>query len=207
MVNKLKAIKMDARERKVINENFEQVVPYEGATGPVDLSGNHLYVDLWEDLRFPVGQTKVGALGKPDYDYTENGLLFPQNDTGEVIYIVAQMPHSYKLGSPLGPHLHFIQTSALVPVFKMKYRWYDRGAEVSTFATVTSTGGTFPYTAGAIHQRLLFPEILPGATGLSSILDIQIWRDDNVVAGDVLVKEFDIHYQRDTLGSLTVAFK
>lgn len=40
-----------------------------------------------------------------------------------------------------------------------------------------------------------------GITGVSSILDIKLYRDDNVVTGDVLVKEFDIHYLVDADGS------
>jgi hypothetical protein len=34
------------------------------------------------------------------------------------------------------------------------------------------------------------------------MLDIKLYRDDNVVTGDVLLKEFDIHYQIDGLGSV-----
>jgi len=35
----------------------------------------------------------------------------------------------------------------------------------------------------------------------STIIDFKIYRDDNVVTGDVLLKEFDIHYQIDAHGS------
>jgi len=36
---------------------------------------------------------------------------------------------------------------------------------------------------------------------VSSILEVKLYRDDNVVSGDVLVKEFDVHYQKDGIGS------
>lgn len=36
---------------------------------------------------------------------------------------------------------------------------------------------------------------------VSSVMDIKIYRDDDIVTGDVLVKEFDIHYEINTPGS------
>ena len=36
---------------------------------------------------------------------------------------------------------------------------------------------------------------------VSSMMDIRLYRDDNIVSGDVLAKEFDIHYQIDGMGS------
>lgn len=203
-VKLLPAIKMDARERKVLNDNLKgELVPYEGATRDLDITGYHLLYDQWDDLRFPATQDKQGSNLKPDYDETNNGLLFPQNDTSEIIYIIAQIPHSYKYGTALRPHIHYIQTGATLPVFKLKYRWYELGSAVPSFTTITSTTVVFTYTSGSIHQLLQFPEISgTGIDMVSSIMDIQLWRDDNVVSGDVLVKEFDIHYRSDTLGSL-----
>ncbi len=204
----LPAIKMDPRERKVLNDNLKQTVPYTGAEEDVDITGQHLIVDLWEDLRFPAQALKLGATSKPDYDFTNNGLLFPQNDTSEIAYIIAQIPHAFMYGSSLKPHVHFIQTSSSLPTFKLAYRWYDLGQTVPAFTTITSTTAAFTYVSGSIHQLLMFPDITDATiNGISSILDLQLWRDDNVVTGDVLVKEFDIHYRLDTLGSLSVSSK
>jgi len=47
---------------------------------------------LWDDLRFPATATRQGALAKPDFDYTNIGLLFPQNDPTEIIYMIDQLP-------------------------------------------------------------------------------------------------------------------
>ena len=37
----------------------------------------------WDDFRFPATSSKLGANDKPDFDFTELGFLFPQNDTAE----------------------------------------------------------------------------------------------------------------------------
>ena len=157
----------------------------------------------WDDLRFPATRLRQGALQKPDFDNTELGLLFPQNDTSEVAFLIGQMPHTMVLGSNLRPHIHFIQSGALQPVFKMQYRWYKNGATPPSFTTLTiSPTFAFPYTSGSILQIAEFPEIDGSAIDMvSSIIDIKLYRDDNVVSGDVLLKEFDIHFQRDTFGS------
>ncbi len=221
--------------REQLNNNFDFIetskVPYTGATDPVNLGSQKLITEtiesvgdltvdcgtnktivlqesVWEDLRFPATLVKLGANTKPDFDYTNLGLLFPQNDTGEVASIIAQMPHSYKLGTNIYPHIHFIQTASNVPVFKISYRWYLNGTTPPSFTTITSTTVVHTYTSGSILQRLAFPAISgSGITAISSILDIKVYRDDNVVTGDVLVKEFDIHYTLETIGSRSMTAK
>jgi hypothetical protein len=158
----------------------------------------------WDDLRFPFTAVRLGATSKPDYDYVNNGLLFPQNDAAEIIYIIAQIPHHWLQGSNLSPHVHFIQAAALTPVFKMDYRWYENGGDpTGAFATLTASTFAFTYPgAGSILQIVSFPEIDGSAiNSVSSILDIRVYREDNVAIGDVLAKEFDIHYQIDSRGS------
>ena len=164
------------------------------------------YLDtFWEDLRFPATPAIVGAGGasyEPDFDTTNCGLLFPQNDATEVAYIIAQFPHTLLLGSNAKPHVHFIQTTATAPTFKIDVRWYDNGETVPSFTTLTMNDTAFTYTSGDLLQVGMFPDMDgSGITGVSSIADIKLYRDDNDVTGDVLVKEFDIHYQVDRPGS------
>ena len=160
----------------------------------------------WDDLKFPATTLRQGATTKPAFDATNLGLLFPQNDATEIVYIIAQIPHEWKLESNISPHIHFVQDfdhTVTTPVFKMDYRWYKNGADpTGAFTTITASTFIFTYTSGSILQIVSFPDI--SATGIdtvSSILDIKLYRDDNVVTGDILVKEFDIHYQIDSFGS------
>jgi len=162
----------------------------------------------WDDLKFPATTLRQGATTKPDFDATNLGLLFPQNDATEIVYIIAQIPHEWKLESAISPHIHFVQDfdhTVTTPVFKMDYRWYKNGADpTGSFTTITASTFVFTYTSGSILQIVSFPDI--SATGIdtvSSVLDIKLYRDDNVVTGDILVKEFDIHYQIDSFGSDT----
>jgi hypothetical protein len=157
----------------------------------------------WDDITVPFTQSKQGSNLKPDFDYTNLGLLFPNNNTAEVVDVIVQFPHNRKLGTNIKPHIHFVQSSANQPVFKMNYRWYDNGASATpNFTTLTASTFAFEYVSGSILQIVSFPEIDGSSiVGLSSMMDIKIYRDDAVVTGDVLVKEFDIHYQLDSNGS------
>lgn len=159
--------------------------------------------EYWDDLRFPATLIRQGATTKPDFDITNMGLLFPQNDATEIAYIIGQFPHARQNGSSIRPHIHFVQDEAELPVFKMDYRWYKNGSDpTGSFTTLTAETFAFTYTSGSILQIASFPEIVGTAIdAVSSVIDIKLYRDDNVVTGDVLVKEFDIHYQIDGNGS------
>lgn len=160
--------------------------------------GNPAVTVGWTDLRAPATTIRQGATGKPDFDTTDLGLLFPQNDPDEIAYIIMQLPHEWKEGSELRPHIHYIQDEAEVPVFKMEYRWTNNGAApAGSFTTLTQNGLKFIYVSGSLMQVATFPAIDGTGKTLSSILEVKLYRDDNVVSGAVLVKEFDVHYQID----------
>lgn len=158
----------------------------------------------WDDLRFPASRIRQGVTQKPDFDTDELGLLFPQNDATEIAYIIGQFPHAWKLGTEIRPHIHFIQEEAQAPTFKMEYRWYKNGAAVpGSFTELTASTFAFTYPgSGSIVQIAAFPAIDGTLIDtVSTIIDIKLFRDDNDISGDVLLKEFDIHYQIDSFGS------
>ena len=157
---------------------------------------------VWDDIRFPATRIRQGASAKPDFDTTDLGLLFPQNDPAEIAYIIAQMPHDYKLGTNLKPHIHYFQDEAQEPVFKIDYRIYKNGVAPGGFSTITASTFVFTYTSGTLAQIVVFPEIdMSAIDTVSAVIDVKLYRDDNVVTGDVLLKELDFHYKRDSLGS------
>lgn len=158
---------------------------------------------MYNDLKFPFTRDKQGQLSKPDFDFTNIGLLFPQNDATEIAYMVGQFSHARKNGSDIYPHVHFLQDGVTTPIFKIDYRWYKQGDDpTGGFTTLTASSFVFTYTSGSIMQVAVFPTI-DGSNidDISSMIEIKFYRDDNVVSGDVLTKEFDIHYEIDSLGS------
>lgn len=175
------------------------------AAGDLEFTGTPILkgsATCFNDMLFPFTQSKQGANLKPDFDYTNIGLLFPQNDATEIVYITAQLPHSYKLGSDIHPHVHWQQSAATAVTWKMDYKWFNNGAAVpANYTTISTNTGVFSYSSGNLSQISSFPVISGTGKGLSSILLIKLYRDDNVTTGDVLGFQFDIHFEIDTIGS------
>jgi hypothetical protein len=168
--------------------------------GTLTLNGDATY---WDDLSFPLTQGKQGNTTKPDYSYTELGYLFPQNDADEILYLSVQLPHRWKIGSTIYPHIHWHQSADQNVTWKIDYRWFNIGESVpGVWSTYTMDGLVIAYTSGNVHQisRNVLGIDGTGKT-LSSCLQIKLYRDDNVYTGDALATMFDIHIECDALGS------
>ena len=171
--------------------------------GTVTLSGE---ATAWDDFAVPLTPGRQGALSKPDYDYTELGLLFPQDDAAEIANMIFQMSHSKLMDSALHFHAHYIQSVTEQPTFKIDYRFYNNGEAVSggwtTISTADGDKGLFDWSSGDILQIATFPAIAaPSSETVSANLDVKLYRDDNDVTGDVLAKYIDFHFQVDSFGS------
>jgi len=164
----------------------------------------------WEDFSIALTRSKQGINDKPDYDYNELGLLFPQNDINEVINFVVQMMHKQDVTVSIYLHCHYRQTSENQPVMALLYRLYNNGDHIPTdwiTLKTSDTGGSkgvLPYVDGSILQIATFPPIQAILNQkISANLDVKFYRDDNIVTGDVLAKYVDFHFQSDSLGSDT----
>jgi hypothetical protein len=157
------------------------------------------YYNAEDDLRFPVTALPFPASGRPDFDTTNIGLLFPQNNTTEAVYIVAQMPHDRVTDSDILPHVHCRLSGAGQPVMKIDYKWFNASATAipTSFTTYTMNVNTATWSSGTISNMIYGSAPISGVgKGRSSILIMKLYRDDNVYSGDLLVDEFDIHYYK-----------
>ena len=170
------------------------------------VNSNYLTVPRYNDIVFEFTPTRVNpTTSRPDFDYTNIGLLFPRNDSSEAIFITVQLPHSWKEGTTIFPHVHVRQSASQQAVFKADYIWYNAGDIIPTvWQTYIMNEYAMDYVSGSIFQ------IVKGANGIdgtgkeiSSILKIKLYRDDNVYVGDMLADQFDIHIEIDAFGSLT----
>lgn len=151
---------------------------------------------------------KQGQTDKPAFSPTEVGYLFPENDTAEFMYIVAQFPHTMKVGSDLSPHVHWKQTQSGSVTFKMDYKWFPiSGSVPSAFQTHVMNIPAVTYTSGSVHQ-LTYGSKISGSmlqtttVGVSSIMLIKLYRDDNATySGNAVVYQMDIHFLKDSIGS------
>ena len=167
-------------------------------------------IPRWNDLSEQLTRRQVNpATLKPDYDATNIGLLFPENDETEFVDFIFQMPHSWVEGSTIYPHVHVLQAQGTQACFQLQYKWYNVGQENPSSWTVYDMD-TYAITTTFNNPR---HNIITGAAGISgtgktisSILKIRLWRDSaakDTYSGDILADQFDIHIQIDGFGSET----
>lgn len=170
------------------------------------------YQGNWDDLRFPATAINPpGQASDPDVEATSGLLLFAAAGT-ELIYALAQMPHSWREGTNISPHVHWQKTTSAAGnvAWQLKYKMAPIGEVMDAdwsdadIATATVTGTPDNDTADE-HLITAFTDIAMDGKSLSDCILFQIARvgDDaaDTCGADARLLEFDIHFIIDTLGS------
>lgn len=164
---------------------------------------------VWEDLRFPAHGVSVGALTEPPGVQGSTGmLLFDGVDTNETIGILAQMPHAWKEGSVIRPHIHWRKTSdAAGDVhWTLRYKWFDVNETEGAWSSLIV--GTPVQTVDATQKQIItnFGDISGTGKTVSSLFLCQVGRlpgeATDTYGADALLYEFDIHILIDAAGSM-----
>lgn len=140
--------------------------------------------------------------------------FFADAQTNEVVFTV-QLPHDYKQGSAVYPHIHWSSTTA--PALQrvrwvMEYQWSNH-TELFSATTTTSVsgyevvGGSSTNLAAYRHNITPFGSIDGTGKTISSIIICRLYRDgshtnDNFTNTAALFS-VDFHYQVDSFGSHT----
>jgi len=167
------------------------------------------YHSSWDDLRFPVTAINPpGAVSDPTFDTTNGTLLFGATGT-DVIYVIAQMPHSWKEGTAVVPHVHWYKTTSAAGnvLWRLEYKKFPIGAvgDADFTAIDQATPAISDGNVALTHALTSFGEIDMTGLTLSDMLLMKVSRiGDNAAdtyGADAALMEFDIHYQIDGLGS------
>jgi hypothetical protein len=169
-----------------------------GAAKTVELT-----TSVWDDLRAPAtGINPPGQVSDPDWDDTRIGWLFDPAGT-EMIQVIFQLPHSWKLATNLHPHIHWQPTNTDTGFvrWQLEYEWTNIDGTAAGFTTIViddAGDGT-----DGKHQYIEFTELSGSGKTLSSIISCKVSRlgASDTYTGDALFKEFDMHFEIDTIGS------
>lgn len=143
--NQIPCVQSSANKKLTV----EQLQTYLFGTDVVTIGGSSNYAQVatdgtitlvgtataFDDLLIEMKESLKGSGTKPDWDATNLGFLFPQNNVTEIIYLNVQLPHRWKEGSTIYPHIHFFQDQNVTPTFKLDYRWVNIGDSVPSFTT------------------------------------------------------------------------
>ena len=175
----------------------------------------------WEDLRTPLTTAKIPAANFPGLEQVKDdgaasiGAFAYHFADGQYMFLTVQMPHSWKEGSTVYPHIHFMTTTDVSPAdnfgIGLEYIWQNEDAVATATSAIEidiSTGVNSSYK----HQEANLSSTGISGTGktMSSTFIARLYRqaaDTDNYAGDVIITEFDIHYQRHTRGSRGITTK
>ena len=194
----------------VTNANYTQFE----SDGTIEFVGD---ATVWDDLRVSAQATKVGATAPGWVAFLAAGNLLTYGFDGggvrvEEVHFNVQLPHSYKHGSDIYPHVHWSPTTANAGnvVWQLEYTWANINGTFGAATTIASTADAAGGTAW-VHNMATFAAITGTGKTLSSMLVCRLFRDgshgSDTYADDAALLEFDIHYEMDTVGSRQVAAK
>jgi hypothetical protein len=173
----------------------------------------------FEDLRVPMSSTRRGAAEDPLYSVFRNdgtgsvgvyGSWFRTNQTEDLFFEV-QMPHGWKEGSTIYPHIHWspkTDTGGNKVRWGFEFIWVNVGG---TFANTTVVYAEDPIppigSSPTAYQHVIseFPSIDGTGQTLSSMLVCRVFRDgthaNDSYNNSALMLQFDFHYEIDADGS------
>lgn len=177
-------------------------------------------VSLWDDVRIIPGALVFAGSSDPtlqDWRPGGAGATFKvwKFDSGDEAFFTCQLPHGYKEGSDIYPHVHWTPggrgtTEGTATVgWKIDYSWASVDGVFAASSTVDCTDAC----KSANDQHLISPETAISGAGktMSSMLVCRVYRDGGTWAGTLAnapaLLEVDIHYQLDGLGSRTTDLK
>ena len=164
--------------------------------------------DYWEDLRFPANAINPpGAASDPDWDNTNGGWLFDGGST-EVLYVIAQLPHAWREGTVLKPHVHWERTTSASGNVRWQLR-YEWAKYLEARSSLTTINETSPVTNSDVADTMMItalPDIQDTSAQISDMLVMRLERTGGHAADtyngvDARMLEFDIHYLVSSLGS------
>jgi hypothetical protein len=185
------------------------------ADGTIVLEGA---ATVWDDLLVNPDATSKSGSKSPTYGLFKNNgsqgvfLWFFDKESEQEVYFTVQMPHKYKVGTDLYPHVHWTTAtgtpSGTNVVWALEY-------------TVVAIGGSFPTTTtlstnsviGAVgtpvgtgqHLITSLGSISGSGIGISTILVCRLYRvptdSRDTFANAVGLLSMDFHYEMDTEGS------
>ncbi|HCU06983.1 MAG TPA: hypothetical protein DIC42_05340 [Holosporales bacterium] len=172
----------------------------------------------YDDLKVPVSSTTKGGSKAPEMSKLKDdgslsqGVFIEWFDAAqeEELYFTVQMPHQWKEGTEIYPHLHWTAATNVGTdkvVWGLEYSWTNVGSLFGN--TTTITGGDPIDAVGAVsayeHAITSLGAIIATGKTLSSMLVCRIFRKaadgaDNYAA-DAGLLEIDFHFQIDSDGS------
>lgn len=173
------------------------------------LKGRLVYYTGWDDLRAPAtGINPPGAASDPTVG--EDGSLRFSATSENLIAVLMQMPHAWKEGSTIRPHLHWSKTTDAAGnvIWEERHRVLPLGSPPPAWSAWAPANARSAEPGSTQNQTMdFFPEIEMTGHPISTMISFQIRRNPAAAGDDyaalAALWEFDVHYQKDAIGSFS----
>jgi hypothetical protein len=190
---------------------------------------------VWEDLRVPLTSGRQGLTNPPSWSqYRDNGAAsvgvytwaFSDQAVAaneEELWFQVQLPHNWKEGTTIKPHIHWgIKTAGAANEFVkwgLEYTWANIDGTIGTTTIITSDASSAATATISGDSTLLINkhyvtdigDITGTGKTISSMLLCRIFRNsshaDDDLAQDAYGFEVDFHHEIDTMGSRQILVK
>jgi hypothetical protein len=171
---------------------------------------------VWDDMRFPLNYGTSSNLATTWTSFLGNTYLDAFKATGtDALYFQVQLPHNYKEGTDIFPHIHWSPLTTGTTgnngvYWELEYTWANNGETFPATTTLSGYEVVPALTGDLVAKRHYITKIgTSGISGsgkaISSMIICRIARlGDNVndtYSGLAGALEVDFHYQIDTFGS------
>lgn len=184
------------------------------ADGTIHLVGT---ATVFDDLRVSINATKSPAVNAPTWTAYKSGEILAFADEAvneEYVTFTVQMPHGWKEGSDITPHVHWVPSTDdaadLYVKWGLTYSWANINDDFPAESTVYGTSEAINNEADK-HVMTNMTAISGTGKTISSMLICKLFRNSSDAADtydhDAYLLEFDIHYEIDTMGSRTISAK
>lgn len=196
-------------------KNYDSVIEELRLLSTMQSQQRNLYG--WEDLRVPVNSVKVGATKVPTLTSYKGGHVYAFADQAiegneEQVTFVCQIPHAYKQGSSIYPHVHWVgqDNTAGNVRWKLTYSWANINSAFPAESTIYIDGANSTTTDN--HNKTEFAAIVGTGKTISSMLICSLTRNsshvnDTFTGKSAYLLEFDFHVEMDDIGSNTELVK
>lgn len=131
--------------------------------------------------------------------------------TGDELHGTIEIPHDYKEGTDLIPHVHWSPTTTNTGniVWGLEYTFATDGAVFPGSTIITTVPEAASGTVNNL-EKVDFPTISGATMKIGDIVAFRIYRQNggtDTFTGDAFLHSFGFHYQTDTIGSRHVTVK
>lgn len=170
---------------------------------------------FFDDLRVPVTATKLYGSKEPTFDlFVEDGVsshgvftFWFDSEGEEELYFTVQLPHGWKEGSNLYPHVHWVSLKDLNETkvkWSLEYSWANVGAFFPMTQIISSTTIYGPNIDPKAYQHFITDIGVIEGQGkkISSMLVCRIFRaaedEDDTFSAEAGLLEIDFHIEMDS---------